>query len=171
MSQSFRITTLLPTTLTVLLLLASESSNVVVHAKTHVRVYNGLDHGNILTVHCKSSDDDIGTLVVRPGGFFEFSFKVDFFFTTLFHCTFQWPGVTHRFDIYDAVREDCLECYWRITESQPLDGRTSFTWAIENSVIPSQSSISLAMTLSRVFERITSWQLACGFQPEARVLC
>ncbi|KAF7839230.1 TRAF-like protein [Senna tora] len=60
-----------------------------------------------------------------------------------------------------------------MADAPVVDGRTSFTWAIENSVISSQSSIILAITLSRVsrlkavVDRITSWQLACGFQPEA----
>ena len=74
-----------------------------------VIVGNDLQGGQDLFHHCKSVDDDLGVQHLHPHGYFSWSFEINFFRTTLFHCSFQWESVLHRFDVPYAVgvvRED-----------------------------------------------------------------
>ncbi|KAL2335877.1 hypothetical protein Fmac_010323 [Flemingia macrophylla] len=117
----------------VCLLILLSSNNVL--GKTHVRVTNTLEGGLDLTVHCKSKDNDIGIQHLRPNGFFEFSFRPNYFGTTLFYCSFQWQNVIHWFDIYVDKRDwtRCTDCYWSIKTTGPClaandRGTDCFKW-------------------------------------------
>ncbi|OWM86195.1 hypothetical protein CDL15_Pgr011019 [Punica granatum] len=85
--------------------------------KIRVDVFNELPRGATFTIHCKSRDDDLGTHVIQPGQKYEFSFRVNFFKTTLFHCGVSWEGGHVDFALYRASRDDngrCDEyCRWQ----------------------------------------------------------
>ncbi|CAN0877683.1 S-protein homolog 2 [Linum grandiflorum] len=87
--------------------------------KTTVTITNNLeDTGAQLTLHCKSKDDDLGVQVLGHDQQFSFRFGLNFFLTTQFYCSFEWPngGGRHWFDIYIASRDSsrCSECQWRV---------------------------------------------------------
>jgi len=90
--------------------------------KTHVSVTNSLEGGLALALHCKSADDDLGVQIISPNSSFVWSFAVNFFSSTLFHCSFLWQqDVIHKFAIYEASRDDlrCKTCNWTIKEDGP----------------------------------------------------
>ncbi|ESW11840.1 hypothetical protein PHAVU_008G062800 [Phaseolus vulgaris] len=89
--------------------------------KSHVSVTNSLEGGVDLALHCKSADDDLGVQILSPNSSFVWSFTVNFFSSTLFHCAFQWNDVIHKFAIYEASRDElrCLTCDWTIKEDGP----------------------------------------------------
>src|ERR1044072_9890497 len=70
-----------------------------------------------LTLHCKSKDNDLGFHTLAIGNSFEFHFHKIPFGTTLFFCSFTWPeqnSSLHYVDIYNANRDDCIFCFWKI---------------------------------------------------------
>ncbi|CAN0877685.1 S-protein homolog 2 [Linum grandiflorum] len=86
--------------------------------KTTVVVVNKLEGKSRLTLHCKSKDDDLGVKVLGYNQEYSFKFGLNFFLTTQFYCSFEWPngGGRHWFDIYIASRDSsrCSECQWRV---------------------------------------------------------
>ncbi|KAK8643590.1 hypothetical protein V6N13_012878 [Hibiscus sabdariffa] len=106
---------------------ASEAS-FLLH-KADVLVYNDLGVGMQLMVHCKSRNDDLRVRILGYRNHFEFKFRPQFWGSTLFHCTFKWNGVSHRFDIYEQNRDIrlCNRCLWNITLKGPcmLNSKTS----------------------------------------------
>lgn len=93
-----------------------------------VRIMNDLGGGLFLTVHCKSTNHDLGTKVLSPdpnNNSFEFSFPSA---KTQYSCSFEWPGVQHSFDIYVESRDaaKCDQCDWLIASSGPGPCRFNF---------------------------------------------
>ncbi|EEF44290.1 conserved hypothetical protein [Ricinus communis] len=90
-------------------------------SKTLVRITNEMDGGLDLTIHCKSRNDDLGAQLLHPQGSFEFHFRVNFWETTQYYCSFHWTGQFQWFDIYIAARDDfkCNECFWKIKQTGP----------------------------------------------------
>ncbi|KAK7374267.1 hypothetical protein VNO80_07695 [Phaseolus coccineus] len=89
---------------------------------TDVYVKNSLEGKEDLHIHCKSKDDDLGSHVLRINQTFKISFKTNFFYGTLFFCSFQWGnGLFLRFDVYDQTRDSnkCTECKWFIKKDGP----------------------------------------------------
>lgn len=63
--------------------------------KNHVTINNGLPGPNPpLILHCKSRDDDLGIHTVLLNQSYDWSFRMNFFETTLFSCDFVW-GIQH----------------------------------------------------------------------------
>ncbi|BAT90068.1 hypothetical protein VIGAN_06124000 [Vigna angularis var. angularis] len=89
--------------------------------ETTVTVTNSLEGGPLLFLHCKSKDNDLGVQDLRPNASFSWKFGVNFFATTLFHCSFQWERVIHKFVIYDAERDAdfCTRCRWIVKHDGP----------------------------------------------------
>ncbi|KAF8406895.1 hypothetical protein HHK36_006016 [Tetracentron sinense] len=100
-----------------------------------VYVYNKLEGGKTLIIHCKSKDDDLGVHVLPVDGMLQWSFTNNFFHTTLFWCDIQWersPGgdwVRGSFNIYRSHRDidRCgTNCLWYVKEdalySPNMDG-------------------------------------------------
>ncbi|PQM40783.1 uncharacterized protein Pyn_12236 [Prunus yedoensis var. nudiflora] len=93
----------------------------------YLRTTNQLEPSNaIVTVHCKSGDDDLGDHLVALGETYKFTFKNNSWDTTLFFCNFDWVSsslgklLSSIFDIYKAKRyqERCLHhCNWLILET------------------------------------------------------
>ncbi|KAK4735842.1 hypothetical protein R3W88_010103 [Solanum pinnatisectum] len=76
-------------------------------------------------VHCQSKDDDFGDRILEQGDKFEFSFHMNFFGTTLYHCSFLW-GLKHQnFDVFRPNNSFCGSeklfqngyCVWLMTDS------------------------------------------------------
>jgi hypothetical protein len=82
--------------------------------KTTVRVSN--DMGTNVNMHCKSSDDDLGSHVLAQGQYTEWSFRANIRGTTLYSCVFNWDGVTKNVVIYDATKDEdvCITKCWRV---------------------------------------------------------
>ncbi|KAL4290947.1 hypothetical protein GQ457_14G019240 [Hibiscus cannabinus] len=97
------------------------SEAILIPPKVQVLIYNDLAPNTDLIVHCKSKDDDLGIRHISYGNDFEFHFRASFLRRTLFHCTFQWNGITQRFDIYRQVRDQfvCNHCVWKIGPDGP----------------------------------------------------
>ncbi|XP_031374170.1 S-protein homolog 24-like [Punica granatum] len=71
----------------------------------------------LIHVHCKSKDDDLGTHIIANGDRCEFSFNVNIFQTTLIFCGIGWSGGLAVFNGYKARRdlERCLRyCMWDV---------------------------------------------------------
>ncbi|KAJ8765418.1 hypothetical protein K2173_013176 [Erythroxylum novogranatense] len=83
--------------------------------KYHVHIINRLS-SNILFVHCRSADDDLGDQNLFGGGDYSFSFRENIFKTTLFTCDFQTGdnhGGSYRV-FWDDLTDDCGNdnCIW-----------------------------------------------------------
>ncbi|XP_050216600.1 S-protein homolog 21-like [Mercurialis annua] len=77
--------------LVVLVMLAMNEAcfGIEVGERYNVYIINNLNH-NVLKIHCKSKDDDLGEHVLRIKGQFHFTFKANFWGTTLFWCNLKW---------------------------------------------------------------------------------
>lgn len=92
--------------------------------KTHVYISNQLEPGKVLTVHCRSKDDNLGEHHLAFTQEYTWSFHTNIFDTTLFWCYFAWQNssgkwVTGSYDIYKAKRDEerCgSKCHWMILE-------------------------------------------------------
>ncbi|KAK7342362.1 hypothetical protein VNO80_25312 [Phaseolus coccineus] len=102
-------------------LLIQPSTSLSLDPEKTVVVENGLEGGQDLFFHCKSSDSDLGVQQLHLNGTFRWRFRVNLFETTLFHCIFQWEGASHSFVIYKAKRDQyiCNVCSWIVKEEGP----------------------------------------------------
>ncbi|KAL3726790.1 hypothetical protein ACJRO7_031656 [Eucalyptus globulus] len=106
----------------ILALLQACSARLYIGGKTHVQIFNGLPGGVMLTVHCKSKDNDLNVHQISPNGMWGFVFKPSVWGNTLFFCSMQWPGQFHHVDIYDEGRDfdRCGKvCPWHVLPSGP----------------------------------------------------
>ncbi|KAI4388530.1 hypothetical protein MLD38_000850 [Melastoma candidum] len=100
--------------------------------RTTIILYNRI--GMMVTLHCKSKDDDLGIHVLEKDESWRFSFDPNFAFSTLFYGSFQWGGETHDFDVYKQTREYMYkEIGWSVWTTGPCcsdpDQRiVCFTW-------------------------------------------
>ena len=85
-----------------------------------VKITNALKVQNQLTVHCKSGNDDLGVHKLTPWARYYFSFHPNLWGSTLFYCSFHWPGSSYYFDIYKDKRDrkNCenVLCSWFVCE-------------------------------------------------------
>ncbi|KAL8048447.1 hypothetical protein ABFX02_07G066600 [Erythranthe guttata] len=71
-----------------------------------IKIYNRMSQGTPpLTVHCGSKDDDFGNRTFYTGQDFNWSFRTNFWGSTLFFCRFWWDQKTTAFDVFDASWE------------------------------------------------------------------
>ena len=90
--------------------------------KITVQITNSLEGKENLNVHCKSKDDDIGHHLLYYNQSFQWSFGTNFFWRTLFFCSFQWGnGDLLYFEVYNQLKDHdvCKDCHWYITKSGP----------------------------------------------------
>ena len=96
------------------------NGSIFQNPRISVNITNVLKSHDQLTVHCKSGDDDLGIHQMPFLGGYAFSFRPNFWGSTLFYCTFQWSGFSHYFDIYKdhRDREQCNNtlCLWIVGE-------------------------------------------------------
>ncbi|KAL7177467.1 hypothetical protein ACSBR2_030764 [Camellia fascicularis] len=75
-----------------------------------------------LTLRCQSRDDDLGTHILNFGEDFQWSFRINVFYTTSFFCHFWWGSKQQSFDVffYYTLGDYCKSptgiytCYWRV---------------------------------------------------------
>ena len=91
--------------------------------KVTVKITNTLEGKENLNVHCKSKNDDIGHHLLYYNQSFQWSFGPNFFWRTLFFCSFQWGnGDLLYFDVYIQNRDSFIcsdDCHWYITKTGP----------------------------------------------------
>ncbi|XP_018464503.2 S-protein homolog 5 [Raphanus sativus] len=77
--------------------------------------------GPLLTVHCKSKDNDLGVQKLAANTDYHFSFQPNIWKSTLFFCSFQWNNQVKHFDIFDAQRDqdDGYKFTWTIKPDGP----------------------------------------------------
>ncbi|KAI4311683.1 hypothetical protein MLD38_036559 [Melastoma candidum] len=84
----------------------------------HVYIKNDLPSGLVISLHCLSQDDDMGTMLLAPGDQWDFQFHLNIDGGTLFHCGFTWFGAktTYRLTVYDnsVHNGECDNCIWSI---------------------------------------------------------
>lgn len=105
--------------LLMLLFLSLTMCSAGIFSKVHVKITNDLGVGLVLNLHCKSRDDDFGTHVLPLHDSFQFSFRPNVIWTTIFACSFQWKGGYHVLDIYNHNKDSCTNCTWSIVPSGP----------------------------------------------------
>ena len=92
-------------------------------ANNHVFITNNLEGREDLNIHCKSKDDDLGPHVLHINQYFRITFQPNFFFGTLFFCSFQWGnGPLFHFDVYDQNTDyyKCdADCKWYVHKNGP----------------------------------------------------
>lgn len=74
--------------------------------KYHVFIKNGISHPLPLSIHCYSTENDLGFHVLKLEDNFNFRFRMNFWGTTRFWCDFWWNG-SH------ACRIRCLQFFHR----------------------------------------------------------
>lgn len=98
------------------------SNKILGIGKTTVTITNGLDNGQVLQVHCKSKNTDLGPQALQPNGAYSFKFQPNVIvLNTLFWCSFIWPGQPLKyFEIYKEKRDQrCNKCNWMIRPYGP----------------------------------------------------
>ncbi|KAE9593562.1 putative plant self-incompatibility S1 [Lupinus albus] len=89
---------------------------------THVYIRNDLGNNILLTIHCKSKNDDLDVHYLKYQDEYKFQFKPNFLGNTLFFCGLTWDGILHWFNIYVESR-DCKDfnctrnCRWSIQKN------------------------------------------------------
>ncbi|KAE8076208.1 hypothetical protein FH972_014872 [Carpinus fangiana] len=89
--------------------------------KALVRIINNVGVAEDLVIRCQSKDDDLGVHTISYKEVYSFQFRPNFWGTTEFYCSFEWPSQSHSFSIYVASRDqrNCDTCVWSITEQRP----------------------------------------------------
>lgn len=98
----------------------NKTGNIWVHRgdeQKFVRIANLLKSRKIefnLTIHCKSKDDDLGIHVLGYNKYFEWTFFINIWGTTLFFCGLNWRDASKTFDAYKVKRDKnrCNRCLW-----------------------------------------------------------
>lgn len=98
-----------------------DEANGIKQPIAHVHITNDLRPDLVLTIHCKSRNDDLGVQVLQFNGTFQFHFRPNVWGTTQYYCSFQWKYTFHYFDIYIAERDfpKCDVCLWKIRPHGP----------------------------------------------------
>ncbi|KAF8039095.1 hypothetical protein BT93_B1595 [Corymbia citriodora subsp. variegata] len=89
---------------------------------TFLKITNGLDHYNNLTLHClcPAKNSDTGFRSLLPGQDFSFLFQPGDDGNTIWFCNFAWPGSRHYYDVYVPTRDvDCRQCLWMVSDPGP----------------------------------------------------
>ncbi|KAH9728953.1 S-protein [Citrus sinensis] len=74
------------------------TNSLLNHFTEHV--INNLNNSSTLEAHCKSKDDDLGLRRLAAGTEFNWTFRVNFWSTTLFFCDLRWANGHKAFDVY-----------------------------------------------------------------------
>lgn len=70
--------------------------------KIHVTITNRLPGSSPpLYLHCKSHDDDLGNHILLFNQFYDWTFRMDLFESTLFSCDFWWLEQHEGFVVFD----------------------------------------------------------------------
>jgi len=85
-------------------------------------ITNNLEGNEDLTLHCKSSENDLREQLLHINQTFKWGFGYNFFGGTKFICSFQWKNspLLH-FYAYNQNRDQgvCADCHWFIHKDGP----------------------------------------------------
>lgn len=88
--------------------------------KVHLIIGNALPNNtNALTVHCKSSDDDLGTHTLWVNEKIQWEFRENVWGSTLYFCNFWWSGREKSFAVFDRELNQnfcSTYCPWLVKE-------------------------------------------------------
>jgi len=90
-----------------------------------VRIVNRLSNKKVLFAHCKSGDDDLGPQYIKTRDEFKFSFRVNFFRTTLFWCNMSKDKKSHA----------SLDVFWSFSNAGKHGGFDLSTWAVNEEAL------------------------------------
>ncbi|XP_022143780.1 S-protein homolog 1-like [Momordica charantia] len=94
-----------------------EQIEAVPLSKWQIHVRNELSNTQMLFVHCKSKNDDLGEHNLSVGTEFNWRFRVNIWDTTLYWCYLQKPnGQSVSFDAF-WVEKDSIWLYYKCLES------------------------------------------------------
>lgn len=97
----------------------STASMSIPLSKTTIHVVNGMKPGssNVVKVHCRSKDDDLGYRTISPGQEFNWQCSRNIWNTTLFQCQFWWNSKQCKIDVYNRYIDlDGKNLYFKATE-------------------------------------------------------
>jgi hypothetical protein len=103
------------------LIIAANGNVFPVFIKWHVNIVNGLNNNMTLFTHCKSSDNDLGYQIVSPAANFSWSFRTNFFHSTLFWCYTRKDNAHATFKVFwqdPLLFEHCKwkNCIWIVRD-------------------------------------------------------
>ncbi|KAI4338179.1 hypothetical protein L6164_016523 [Bauhinia variegata] len=104
---------------------APDKYRICTWTRKHVYIENELGANKILTVHCKSDDDNLGVHYLKYGETYEFHFRDSWFGNTLFTCVLSHARKHAEIEVYDENR-DCYHrrcdkhCRWNATRDAIL---------------------------------------------------
>ncbi|XP_028778953.1 S-protein homolog 1-like [Neltuma alba] len=82
--------------------------------KWHVYIVNGLSNNQNLFTRCKSQEDDLGTHNLSGGSNLTWSFRTEFFHSTLFWCHLRTDtGVSAEFEVFWYDDRLFRKCQWK----------------------------------------------------------
>ncbi|KAK4281363.1 hypothetical protein QN277_012868 [Acacia crassicarpa] len=82
--------------------------------KWHIYVVNGLGNNQNLFTRCKSQEDDLGTQNLPVGSNLTWSFRTDFFHSTLFWCYLRTDtGASAEFEVFWYDARLFNKCQWK----------------------------------------------------------
>ncbi|GFP86603.1 hypothetical protein PHJA_000804100 [Phtheirospermum japonicum] len=96
------------------------SEGIDIFKKVRVLVQNRIPHHNI-TIHCWSSEDNLGTHKLAYNAIFSWHFRVNFWLSTKFVCDFTTIHGSGHYGVYDGPRARLCHkyCFWRVTRDGP----------------------------------------------------
>ncbi|GER32227.1 plant self-incompatibility protein S1 family [Striga asiatica] len=98
--------------LTINILITTTSPRALLHSKliddTTVKVQNDINEGESISIHCYSSEDDIGTHHLSYGSAITWKFEVNVWGTRKFWCDFNIKHGSGKYGVY--TRKVNLRC-------------------------------------------------------------
>ncbi|KAL1190014.1 putative S-protein [Cardamine amara subsp. amara] len=83
--------------------------------KKTITIANVVRNREVLNLHCKSSENDLGLQHIRFARGWTFKFRVNWKGTTKFRCHLTWRGGgDHWFTIFKDRRDNCDLCAWQV---------------------------------------------------------
>ncbi|KAH7573097.1 hypothetical protein JRO89_XS03G0068300 [Xanthoceras sorbifolium] len=107
-------------TYAVLFILALATSISPVVLSFEVFIFNILGTDATLTVHCKSTDQDLGTHVLEREAHFNWDFKIGKGSPAIYDCDLSYDKITGHFTMFneqrDALRCGDEKCLWKVQQ-------------------------------------------------------
>lgn len=89
--------------------------------KWHISVVNGMSNNQNLLTHCKSAEDDLSINNLSPNSNLTWSFRTDFFQSTMFWCRVKNESASTSFQVFwhdDRLFNKCewKNCIWVVKD-------------------------------------------------------
>merc|ERR1712226_46247 len=79
-------------------------------------VHNNTTRSSKLKVTCANKVDDFPSFSVAYGDKYLFEINNP---SLNIGCTFEWTGASHKFQIYNTGRDQCVTCVWHVIPNGP----------------------------------------------------